>query len=268
MLANYITVGNKVYRERSLVVSPVSHHRIPNRVDQNFGKIVGGQEATPHSHPFIVNLILDLFYFCGGSLIAPNVVLTAAHCTDGVNSVKVTAGAHKLSANEPSQQVQTSTNIITNADFSLDLVDNDVALIILDEPFEINEFVSTIALSEAEPAVGEMVQATGWGKTRDGILATTSDILMDVTIPVGDDADAESVYGPDLDYTTKICIDTTGGLGTCQGDSGGPLFVNDGADAAIVGITSFGSSIGCESGLPSCFTSVPSYNEWIQDNMP
>lgn len=78
------------------------------------------------------------------------------------------------------------------------------------------EFVSTIALSESEPAVGEMVQATGWGKTRDGILATTSDVLMDVTVPVGDDADAEAAYGPDLDYTTKICIDTAGGRGTCQ----------------------------------------------------
>merc|ERR1711981_662629 len=60
------------------------------------GRIVGGNEATPHSHPHQVALFIDDMYFCGGSLISADYVLTAAHCMDGAFYVKVVLGAHNV----------------------------------------------------------------------------------------------------------------------------------------------------------------------------
>ncbi len=83
---------------------------------------------------------------------------------------------------------------------------------------------------------------------------------MEATAPVISDADAETAFG-ELDWSTKICVDSSNG-GVCSGDSGGPM-----VDAAgnQVGITSFGA-LGCNPGAPNCFTSIPSYRQWIADN--
>ena len=69
---------------------------------------------------------------------APNVVLTAAHCLDGAESVEVTAGAHNIREEEPTQQIQTTTNLIVHERYSSLFINNDVALAILETPFEIN----------------------------------------------------------------------------------------------------------------------------------
>lgn len=109
-----------------------------------------------------------------------------------------------------------------------------------------------------------MVTAIGWGRT--DFSSGNVNELREVTVPVLDDQDAEDYYGGTIDFSTKICIDAAGGHGTCNGDSGGPLVITDDADQAQVGITSFGSSAGCTSGAPDCFTAVPSYLDWIADN--
>merc|ERR1712058_34825 len=84
-----------------------------------------------------------------------------------------------------------------------------------------------------------------------------------------DDAECDSVYGIVGDGV--VCIDTTGGKGTCNGDSGGPLNMKAEVKAAgqqwkHVGVVSFGSSSGCEVGLPAGFTRTESYLDWIADN--
>merc|ERR1712025_685157 len=59
-----------------------------------------------------------------------------------------------------------------------------------------------------------------------------------------------------------VCIDTTGVHGSCNGDSGGPLSI-PGAQYHQIGIVSFGSTLGCESGAPAGFTEVTMYRDWI-----
>merc|ERR1711988_366984 len=78
------------------------------------------------------------------------------------------------------------------------------------------------------------------------------------------DSIADEYYGT-LDWDRIICIDTTGGMGTCNGDSGGPLMVGD-ANGPLTGVTSFGSIFGCEVGAPACFTSIPNYLDWLNEN--
>merc|ERR1712203_360902 len=61
----------------------------------DFEKIVGGVEATPHQFPWQVGLFFD-GYFCGGSIISSKYILTAAHCADGVYHHEVVIGAHEI----------------------------------------------------------------------------------------------------------------------------------------------------------------------------
>merc|ERR1712168_645162 len=78
-------------------------------------KIVGGEEAEPNQWPWIVALFVDNAWFCGGSLISENWVLTAAHCVDGASYFDIMAGAHNVrESNEPHRVEITSYNGFTH----------------------------------------------------------------------------------------------------------------------------------------------------------
>jgi secreted trypsin-like serine protease len=75
-----------------------------------------------------------------------------------------------------------------------------------------------------------------------------------------------AVFGQTVVNEAVLCIDTTGGRGTCQGDSGGVLAIANGDSRLQVGITSFGSSAGCEQGFPAGFERVSAQIGWIDAN--
>lgn len=100
---------------------------------------------------------------------APNVVMSAAHCIQNAFTVKVLAGAHDRTANEASQQELTATRFQVHEDWHPLLIDNDIALVFLDEDFEMNDDVQAIERSSIAARTGDDVTATGWGKTCDGV---------------------------------------------------------------------------------------------------
>jgi len=221
--------------------------------------IVGGDEAVPHSHPHQVGLFIDDMYFCGGSLISQDYVLTAAHCCDGAFFIEVVMGAHMIRETESTQVRKTSYDFATHEDWDPNRITNDICWIKLPETVELNDNIQTVALSSgSDPAVGEMVEATGWGKDSDSA-GGISPVLREVTVPVESNEDCDSYYGIVKD--SHICIDSKGGRGTCNGDSGGPLTFN----GVHVGLTSFGSSRGCESGAPDAFTRTSYFRDWIRE---
>ncbi|XP_037799781.1 chymotrypsin BI-like [Penaeus monodon] len=221
------------------------------------GRIVGGTEATPHSWPHQVALFIDDMYFCGGSLISSEWVLTAAHCMDGAGFVEVVLGAHNIRHNEPSQVTMTSTNFFTHEHWNSHTLTNDIALIRLPSAVGFNNYISTVKLPSSDVAVGKIVTPTGWGRPSDNA-GGISDVLRQVNVPIMATADCSAVYGHLGDGI--VCIDAAGGKGTCNGDSGGPLNLN----GVTYGVTSFGSSAGCEKGYPDAFTRVHYYLDWIE----
>ncbi|XP_063599841.1 chymotrypsin BII-like [Penaeus indicus] len=220
-------------------------------------RIVGGIEAVPHSWPHQAALFIDDMYFCGGSLISSEWVLTAAHCMDGAGFVEVVLGAHNIRENEASQVSIVSTDFFTHENWNSWLLTNDIALIRLPSPVEFNDNISTVKLPATDVAVGTTVTPSGWGRPSDSA-GGISDVLRQVDVPIMTNSDCDAVYG--IVGNGVVCIDSTGGKGTCNGDSGGPLNLN----GMTYGITSFGSSAGCEVGYPDAFTRVNYYLDWIE----
>jgi len=241
---------------------------VPNCGQSKSTKIVGGNEVTPHEYPWQVGLFIDDMYFCGGSIISEDWVLTAAHCMDGAGFVEVVMGAHSIHDNSEVGRVSaTSTDFFTHENWNSFTLSNDLALIRMPSPIVFTDTIQPVCLPSytdaADDFVGVGVTLTGWGRPSDSA-GGISEVLREVDVTTISTADCQAYYSIVTDNI--LCIDSEGGHGSCNGDSGGPMNYVTGGVTQTRGITSFGSSTGCETGYPDGYTRVTSYLDWIETN--
>merc|ERR1712088_54732 len=135
-------------------------------------RIVGGSEATPHSYPWMAALFVDDTWFCGGTLISDEWVLTAAHCAKDATEMLVMLGAHNVrEASEEGRLEITTTDFFTHPGWSQISIHNDLALVHLPEPVNFTDIIRPVCLphhSEAGEAFAHLTAwASGWGKPTD-----------------------------------------------------------------------------------------------------
>merc|ERR1712119_40303 len=238
----------------------------PNGIED---RIVGGHEAAHHEWPWQVALFVDDAWFCGGSLISDEWVMTAAHCADGAGYFDVMAGAHNVRASSEPHRIEiTSYNGWTHPEWNTQDLSSDLALIELPSPMPMNDYIKPSCLPSTGDTADEdeLVTCTGWGKPSDSAGGISPVLRMVEDLPIISNRACNDVYG--IVGSGVVCIDTTGGKGTCNGDSGGPLNMKADVKAAgqqwkQVGIVSFGASAGCEVGYPAGFTRTEYYLDWI-----
>jgi len=230
-------------------------------------KIVGGSEATPHSFPWMAALFFDDAWFCGGTLISDEWILTAAHCTTDGHTVRVMLGAHDVRAASEEGRIElVSTSLHTHENYNPIVLHNDLALIKLPQKVEFSDIIKPVCLpsysEEDERWDHQMAEASGWGKpsdAADSISPTLNHVIVDTITNL-----ICALQFPTIINHNIICISGKDGKSTCNGDSGGPLHLNQNGVYKQIGITSFGSSRGCEIGSHAGFTRPTSYLDWIE----
>jgi transmembrane serine protease 11D len=231
-------------------------------------RIIGGRAVTIADHPWQVALVRGYmagrYQFCGGSLIAPDVVVTAAHCIDNTlvqndpQRVDIIAGTALYP--EGGERIKARA-IYVHPQWNASTNDFDVAIISLAQPSTLGR---PVALTSDNVSVGTRAWVTGWGSIREGGDGTPD--LLGAQLPV---VDTETCNQPDsyggAISAQMICAGLRdGGVDSCQGDSGGPLTAGtDLASARLIGIVSFGE--GCGRRLKyGVYTRVSSVAQWIQ----
>jgi secreted trypsin-like serine protease len=267
-------------------------------------RVVNGTQLTELQYeqhwPFLVALVSSgastnaAGQFCGGSLVAPRVVVTAAHCTfaDENDTVPIHAadavvvpGTATLSTTRGSGRIRV-LDFKVHPGFNGTTLVNDVAVLKLaSTPPAPAAEVPLIQASEhalwgadgtpANTTSGAAgAEVAGWGDLGEnaGSYPTTAHWA---TINIADDATCAQNAAPGLgtdgvDTSTMLCAgipnsapqgQPTNGVDTCDGDSGGPLVMRDANGAHLVGITSWGD--GCARNLYGAYTRVDALRSWV-----
>lgn len=233
-------------------------------------EIINGNEVEPHSLPFMALLESKKKDVCGGILIDPRWVLTAAHCE---NIKSVLLGVHSIKQKKAEQKYRQERKVKTRIPHPcFDKTDgvNDLMLLKLDKPVKPTKWVSCLQLKNVvkEPEAGSVCRVAGWGATSSDNKAL-SDVLMSANVTVIDRNKCNSPNYYNLKpYITKnmICAGPDGKKNkadTCQGDSGGPILCN----GVLVGVTSFGGKCGSEQ-KPGVYAFISEKHlNWIKKTM-
>ena len=194
-------------------------------------RIIGGSDAPANRYPYTVALTNggDDF-FCGGSLIAPDIVVTAAHCLDGSGGYNVAVGRTDLSSNNEGEEIRVEKEI-RHPNYSTSTDEYDIALLLLSRPVQVltREDMVRINDDESFPSPGVMSRTMGWGDTDpdDGKTEVSLD-LQEVDLPIISNSECGDAEGTvdgwsdsyrDYIYESMICTFRPG-QDACQGDSG------------------------------------------------
>ncbi|XP_075796837.1 ovochymase-1 isoform X2 [Pelodiscus sinensis] len=238
-------------------------------------RVVGGEEACPHCWPWQAGLQFLGDHQCGGVVISPTWVLTAAHCIQSKSRPlhwTVLVGDHDRTLKESTEQVRQVKTVVVHPDFDRVSYDSDIALIQLDIPLEYNSVVRPVCLpNSTEPlSPSGLCTMTGWGTTQeDGSLANR---LQQTQVPILESEVCERNYyfhHPGGITARMLCAGfaSSGGQDSCQGDSGGPLVCHNEKEPFILyGIISWG--VGCaRPKKPGVYTRVRVFLDWIKSTI-
>ncbi|KAI8905501.1 trypsin-like serine protease [Gorgonomyces haynaldii] len=208
--------------------------------------IVGGTVATAFKYPWLVSLQRSGSHFCGGILLNPTTVLTAAHCSD-VSTTGLTVKAHR-------QDLRKTTSAEAGSDYRVTSIKKHPSYRSTSAGYDVAIWKVQLTSGPGVTgynfsfddgsitAAGTTLTIAGWGTTSSG--GSASKVLLEAKVPATTDARCRTAY-PNVASTSFCAGYTNGGVDTCQGDSGGPIFVQSGTSVTLAGTVSYG--IGCAS---------------------
>ncbi|MEU9673079.1 MULTISPECIES: trypsin-like serine protease [Streptomyces] len=237
--------------------------------------VIGGTQTSISSAPWMAQLWYyddqgtpadesdDTGFFCGGVVIAPTKIATAAHCVKGYDWNANGAVVTGSTSTEPNSSGTVSWPYRQwNSPVYKDVqgaADNDVAVLTLFEPVTAKSLPVAANTDTGLYAAGTQAKVYGWGRTS----STSDDIsttLRSATLPIVSDSACRDSYGSYFVAGHMVCAGKTGAsdaetVGACNGDSGGPLVIG----GKLAGIVSWGIEDCVGEGAYSVFAKVTSY---------
>jgi len=236
-------------------------------------RIVGGEEAIPHSIPYQAFIETEKdggSYICGGTLLNKRYVLTAMHCLVDVTKITVKLGKHALHQDSEATQ-KFSVTVISRDDYNDWSLINDIAILKLDRDAELDDYAVIPACLPSnlnELYVGKTAKASGWGEIIDR--GSTSNVLKETDVTILAQSDQKCKWSGEKARDkppTQMCA-YRNKTSVCRGDSGGPLAVQENGKYTVVGIVSYSDPDGCtQPGHADVYTRVTKYMDWIRENI-
>ncbi|EGZ29916.1 hypothetical protein PHYSODRAFT_471425, partial [Phytophthora sojae] len=218
-------------------------------------RIYGGSEANIDDYPYATSLRFEQVdtTFCGGTLIAPQYILTAGHC---IKTQEDTIIAHLGTEMGTGSGSGKSEAIKVIEGYQHPLYNQkkhlyDVGLLKLEKPSK-QKTAKLCAADGSDNAVGTEVTVLGWGLTEDG---SESPTLQEVNVAVISNAECNKQYDNRI-TEGMMCAGNGGGKDSCNGDSGGPLVTSD---DTLIGFVSWGGKCGVHAGVYTRLTFVMDY---------
>ncbi|GAA5120600.1 serine protease [Haloechinothrix salitolerans] len=227
----------------------------PNSASQP--TIVGGSEVESGNREYVVYLAdEDGMPYCGGTLVAPDKVVTAAHCVSAADpeDLTVVAGRNDIRSDDGSEASVERTWV--PKDYASVTEGSDIAVLLLAKKLPYRTIQPATENDDQLYRVGRQATVLGWGKTAER--GESSDRLRAAKVPLRADADCEDAYGVYVADEMVCAGYREGGKDACQGDSGGPLITG----GRLIGIVSWGE--GCaRPGKYGVYTEVRRYAKQI-----
>ncbi|XP_018586334.2 transmembrane protease serine 2-like isoform X1 [Scleropages formosus] len=232
-------------------------------------RVVGGQPAQRGAWPWQVSLHAESKHLCGGSIVTPRWVITAAHCVhERPDPGKWTVYAGYLTLSEMYSASGSAVSLVISHNYNIHTDDNDIALMKLAGPLVMSDTIRPVCLPNEglQFVPPQTCWISGWGATISG--GNPSNRLNEVQVSLisRDTCNSPQVYNGQITNSMICAGDLDGGVDACQGDSGGPLVVQQGPLWWLVGDTSWG--LGCAwRNKPGVYGNVTYFLGWIYEQM-
>ncbi|KAK2896096.1 vitamin K-dependent protein C [Channa argus] len=230
--------------------------------------LVGGEVGKKGESPWQALLVNAKGRFqCGGVLIDESWVLTAAHCLENSIKFRVRLGDYERHRVEGSEVTLKVVEFFKHPNYDSIRVDNDIALLRLEYPIKLTDYIIPICLPGREMAErvlhlnGTLTVVSGWGKEEQDS-SKFSSALNIIKVPLVD----HSICARQMSHNISENVLCAGILGqrmdACEGDSGGPMVTLYRDTWFLIGLVSWGEGCGREDKL-GIYTKVSNYNDWI-----